>query len=256
MREPAPIIGFHSVDAFPGWDGAAAFLRGLVQRFRPARLLEIGSGANPTLDASEARRLGVHYITSDADPREVAKARSAMESRIVDAEHGPLPADLLGTQDMVFTRMVNEHIGDGRAYHRNIRALLSPTGIAVHCYASLFALPFVVNAAAPSWLSLRLWRMVGPRDEHRHGKFKAHYSWCRGPSARMIRRFQSLGYRVVEFHGYFGHNYYRRHLPFLDSLERVKTRILLSHPLPGLSAYAVVILQRARRDGRDPSPPT
>lgn len=245
-RADTPTVGYHPVDDFPGWDRAPDFLSGLVERHRPARLLELGSGANPTLDVSEARRLGVRYVTSDVDAGELSKAPPGIEALVLDAERGALPPELLGTQDLVFSRMVNEHIRDGRSYHRNILKLLAPGGIAVHCYASLYALPFVVNATAPSWLSLQLWRLVGPRDEHQHGKFRAYYSWCRGPSRRMIRRFEGLGYRVMEFHGYFGHNYYRLRLPFLQPLERIKSRLLLARPVGALTAYAVVVLQRPR----------
>ncbi len=240
-----PLVTYGSFREFPGWEQAPCYLTSLIQRFGARRVLEIGSGANPTLDVPTLAALGIRYITSDVNARELAKAPRAFEARVLNAERGPIPSDLIRSQDLVFSRMVNEHICEGRAYHANVRELLAPGGVAVHCFASLFALPFLVNVVTPSWLSLRLVRMSGPRDEYQHAKFPAYYSWSRGPSRRMIRRFTSLGYRVLEYHGYFGHNYYGPRLPVLDRLERVKTRLLVARPIPALCAYGVVVLQRA-----------
>ena len=87
--------------------------------------------------------------------------------------------------------------------------------------------------------------MVSPRDEHRHGKFRAWYSWSRGPTRRMVARFRGMGFGVLEYHGYFGHDYYERRLPLLHHLEERKTRFLLKHPIALATAYAGVVLRKA-----------
>jgi hypothetical protein len=53
-----------------------------------------------------------------------------------------------------------------------------------------------------------------------------------------------MGYEVVEYYGYFGHTYYAKKLPLLDWAHRLKTKWLLSRPIPGLTSYATVILRR------------
>jgi hypothetical protein len=47
----------------------------------------------------------------------------------------------------------------------------------------------------------------------------------------------------MTYRGYFGHSYYQR-LPFLDQLEKRKTRFLLKHPNVRFCSYAQVLLQK------------
>jgi hypothetical protein len=59
----------------------------------------------------------------------------------------------------------------------------------------------------------------------------------------MLERFQSLGFEILNFTGYFGHYYYFR-LPWIYRLERIKSRYLLKHPVPQLCCYATVVLRK------------
>jgi len=240
----APRIAYHELHEFPGWDGAPRFLSTLIEEHRPRVVLEAGSGANPTLPAGEVGRLKLRYITSDIEARELEKAPDGYETRCLDLEHGPLPGDLIGACDLVFSRMVNEHVRDGEAYHRNLYRLLAPRGLAAHCFSTLYALPFLANRLAPGMVADLLLDFFNPRDRHQQDKFRAHYSWSRGPSAAMLKRFRALGYEVLAYDGYFGHPYYQSKLCPLDWLERLKSRALLARPIPLLTAYATVILRK------------
>jgi hypothetical protein len=235
-------ISYHHVQEFPGWAKARDFLSTLIADYNPRVLLEIGSGANPTLDVETARKTGLRYITSDSNEAELAKAPLALEARFFDLEREQPPSDLLGRCDIVFSRMVKEYVSDGKKYHQNILQLLSPTGIAVHCFSTLYAFPFIVNALLSCAASERLLDFA-TGGQHQ-SKFPAHYSWSRGPSARMLRRFQDIGYDVIAYEGYFGHWYYSR-IKLLHDLEFWKTRLLISFPNPLLCSYAMVML-RAR----------
>jgi len=66
-------ISYHHVREFPGWAKAPDFLRTLIGDYQPRILLEIGSGANPTLDLEAAQKSGLRYITSDSSEAELAK---------------------------------------------------------------------------------------------------------------------------------------------------------------------------------------
>jgi hypothetical protein len=141
--------------------------------------------------------------------------------------------------------MVNEHIRDGRQYHWNIFHMLRPGGIAAHCCATLYALPFTANYILPEFLSNLLLRAISPRlDYNQHGKFHAYYSWARGPTKRMIERYETIGFRVILFDAYFGHSYYRFRFPRLHKIEELKTRLLLRYPNPNLCSFMTVVLQR------------
>jgi hypothetical protein len=140
--------------------------------------------------------------------------------------------------------MVNEHIKDGERYYRNIRDMLAPGGITMHWFSTLYALPFIMNRLLPDKLADCLLNNFAPRDRHQHQKFRAYYSWSRGPSRRMIRRFEQIGFKVLRYEGYFGHNYYAHRLPWLHKVEMKKMNWLVRHPQPGACSYAYVVLER------------
>ena len=234
-------ITYHHVQEFPDWEKAPDFLDGMIADYKPSCLLEIGSGANPTLDADTTRSRELRYITSDSEPAELAKAPAGLETRVLNLESEQPPPDLLGRCDMVFSRMVNEHVRDGERYHKNILQLLAPTGVAVHCFSTLYAGPTIANALLPGAASEKVLDFLTGR--HHHSKFSAHYSWSRGPTRRMLKRFEDIGYSVIAYRGYFGHWYYWR-LKALHHLEFWKTRALLALPNPLLCSYALVVLQK------------
>jgi 2-polyprenyl-3-methyl-5-hydroxy-6-metoxy-1,4-benzoquinol methylase len=237
-------IEFDTVARFAGWDAAPAAVSGLIREFQARRILELGSGANPTLDAETVAREGLEYTVNDISAEELAKANAVFRRLVWDASHGVPPADARSRFDFIFSRMVNEHVEDGRAYYRNIHAMLAPGGVTAHWFSTLYALPFLANKMMPEALGQFLLRRFAPRDEHRQAKFKAHYSWSRGPSARSVARFEELGFEVVRYHGYFGHIYYRRRLPWLHRWESRKAAWLARHPVPGLTSYAHVVLRK------------
>jgi hypothetical protein len=240
-------VSFRHVSEFPGWAAAPVFFSTIIATRHPRLILEVGSGANPTLSLSQIPQ-GTEYVTSDVDVDELEKAGSGYTARLLDLERGEPPADLLDKCDLVFSRMVNEHVRDGRAYHGNVFKLLAPGGVAVHCFATLYALPFVLNRILPDSLSATLLSHFMPRDGDKHGKFRAYYGWSRGPTKEMIRQFQKLGYEVVRYDGYFGHYYYRRRMKPLDRLEHAKARLLLKVPIPLLCSFATVVLRKPSGD--------
>lgn len=232
---------------FPGWTMAPAFLASVIDRESPRSVLEIGSGANPTLAPEEVAMRGLSYTTNDLDAGELAKAGPAYQTLLLDmAKAGPeeLPR---ASFDLVFSRMVNEHVVDGERYHRNIFDVLRPGGVTAHCFSTLYALPFLVNRFIPEQLASRLLDVFNPRDRYQQDKFPAHYSWSRGPTLRMLERLAGVGYDIVEYRGYFGHPYYNQPLMKpVRALEEAKTAWLCRHPIPNLTSYAVVILRKPR----------
>jgi len=243
---------------FPGWHTAPSYLRALLVREGSRTVLEIGSGANPTLGPDDVRALGVTYTTNDILESELAKAGPGYETLCLDiaaAGEQDLPA---GAFDFVFSRMVNEHVADGERYYRNVFELLAPGGTTVHCFSTLYALPFVVNRVVPERVARRILHIITPRDYYQQDKFQAHYSWSRGPTRRAIARLHSIGFEVVEYRGFFGHPYYNNYptlLRPLRALEERKAAWLRRHPIPELTSYAVVVLRKPAPDtAADPLP--
>jgi hypothetical protein len=60
----------------------------------------------------------------------------------------------------------------------------------------------------------------------------------------MIARFESLGYEVIEYTGYFGHEYYMKRLPWLHRIEELKSLFLVRHPVPQFCSYATLVLRK------------
>lgn len=244
-----PEIHYDTVEGFGGWAKAPAELVEIILRHKVRRILEVGAGANPSLAPDQVAKLGVEYTTNDVLQSELDKADGAYRKLCHDFSRDGCPESMAGTFDLVFSRMVNEHVEDGRLYHRNLRRLLRDGGLSLHWFSTLYAFPFLANWLLPESLTGRLLRAFAPRDEHRAGKFRAHYSWSRGPTQDMIRKFESTGFEVIEYRGYFGHTYYRRRFPLLHSVEMRKAAWLVRHPVPALTSYSRVLLRASASAG-------
>jgi SAM-dependent methyltransferase len=232
------------VDEFEGWDKAPKAFETFVDHYGSRAVLEIGAGANPTLPVEFVRSRGLRYTTNDISQQELDKADPIYQRLHHDFSECDPPAELHGAFDLVFSRMVNEHVRNGERYYRNIAAVLQPGGITTHWFSTLYSFPFLANRLIPEFVSKLLLRFFSPRDEFTHGKFAAYYSWGRGPTRAMIRRFEALGFEVIEYGGYFGHLYYRGKMAALHALELKKARWLAEHPIPQLTSYARVILRK------------
>lgn len=238
-------INYQSFTEFPGWSGAPDLLASLIDRYRCTRVLEVGSGANPTLSPELVRQYGLVYTTSDTSASEMEKADPIYTRLVLDLSEKMYASPKGGqTYDCVFSRMVGEHIQDAATFHANIFNLLEPGGISVHCFAALGCLPFLANRFLPEVVSSTLLNVFAPRDRDKHDKFRAYYSWGSGPTQQMITRFTGLGFEVVRYTGYFGHGYYRRRLSVLHKMEMLKTRWLVNHPIAELCSYGVIVLRK------------
>lgn len=238
-------IEYRSHIEFPGWGKMPSLIEDIIRKYRLKNILEIGAGANPTLNKSAISDLNLFYTISDVDDNELIKADDVYKKVILDLSSGNVSSE--NKYDLVFSRMTGEHIKNGGLFHKNLYNLLLPGGLAVHCLSTLYAFPFVINRLFPENLSDKILKLFAPRDEYKHGKFKAYYSWARGPSKRMIDRFKKLGYEVVQYSGYFGHNYYSK-IPVISTFEKIKAKLLLKYPLPFFTSYATIILKKPKPD--------
>jgi hypothetical protein len=238
------VVSYRPVALFPGWDKAPEFFKTIILEHSAQRILEIGSGAHPTLPPQFVEEQRLSYVTSDRSEKELEKADTTFERLVVDMSSKNIDDGLLENFDLILSRMVGEHVSDGEQYYSNIYKMLRPGGISAHCFASLWTLPFAVNRLLPEPATDLLLRMFAPRDRYKYGKFKAYYSWSRGPTKKMIRRFEDIGYEVVCYTGYFGHGYYGIKMPWLQPIEDIKSKFLLRNPIPQLCSYATLILRK------------
>jgi SAM-dependent methyltransferase len=244
LRDERISISFHHFVDYEGrLDKFPAFIESVIEARHPVTVWEIGAGANPALSREFVERYGIDYTALDAEASELDKAtyKAKLVARDI-CKADDLPENVA---DLVFSRMACEHFSDGVAAHRNVCRILKPGGVAVHCFPTMYTLPFLVNRAVSESCSRFLLNLFLPRDYYHHDKFPARYHLCRGPIPSQLKKLGQLGFEICEYRGFFGHRYYLNgHLKPLHWLEELKTRILLKSPNPYLTAYATVILRK------------
>lgn len=214
----------------------------LIQNHPIQHVCEIGGGANPLLKADINSDPNLIYSIIDISESELNKAPDTYQKIKANISATDFSTDQ--AYDLIFSRMLAEHIQDAPLFHRNVHSMLSPGGLAVHFFPTLYTLPFCLNLLIPEKLSDYLLNRFAPRDSYRHAKFPAYYHWCRGPLKSQIQKFQCLQYEVIEYRGCFGHPRYYDKLKWLQYLHNLKTDILLKKPQPLLTSYACVILRK------------
>jgi SAM-dependent methyltransferase len=225
------------------WPEYKIKLLDLIHSMSLKKICDIGGGANPLLDNEDLIEHGISYTLLDISQTELDKAPTHIHKVRADVSSPSFSAP--EKYDLIFSKMLAEHIEDAEQFHKNVLNALAPGGYAVHFFPTLYTLPFLANYLFPERASTQLLRLFSPRDEYQAAKFPAYYNWCRGPMPSQIERLESLGFSVVEYCGIFGHrNYYRRVRP-LEKLHDLKTDLLMKHPIPALTSFAIVVLQKA-----------
>lgn len=233
-------------DTSGAWHDFNAMIKRLIGEGSLKKVCEIGGGANPLLKPEYISVHGLDYTILDISEEELDKAPSEYKKLVAD-----ITVRSMNTQqqfDLVFSRMLAEHVRDAEIFHTNVRALMVEGGFACHFFPTLYALPFVINLMLPERLTDSLLHVLSPRDRHKQGKFPAYYRWCYGPTGKQIERLESLGYAVSEYKGFFGHAGYYRKIPIIRDMHPYITRLLLEHPTPYLTSYAYVILKKSSSD--------
>ncbi len=231
------------VNSLDLWQGYSEFLLETAHRNGVSAVAELGGGANPVIADTDVWGFVPKRVVFDISAEELAKSDGDVEKRVADLSK-PLNEGL-DSYDLIFSKMLCEHLPDAEVFHRNCFNLLRGGGVAVHFFPTLFATPFIVNRIIPEGLGASILGRIDSRrvNDPRFGKFPALYKWCTGPTQKTLQRYRGIGFEIAEWRGGFGHEYYNRIAP-LAAVERAKTRFLLKHPQPMLTSYAVVVLRK------------
>lgn len=248
MKRSAATLGqVHYATSRNAWLGYPGYVQDMIIRSGARHVLELGGGANPAIPLEFLREHGVEYTVLDISPTELAKAPAGYHKVCGDIGAAELAFDgIEGRHDLVFSKMLAEHVKNGEQMHRNVFRLLAPGGKAIHYFPTLYAPPFVANRLMPERVADRLlqWLEPGREKDGNKGKFPAYYSWCRGPTRRQFARLQGLGYVVDEYIGFFGHHAYYRRIPGMRNLHRWFSSWLVEHPFPTLTSACYVVLSK------------
>ena len=218
-------------------------IKDLILQISAVNICEIGGGCYPLLSLEYIQQNHINYTILDISEQELSKAPQGYNKIVADICN-PNQLTNVGKFDLIFSQMLAEHVPDGKSFHNNIYNLLVKGGVAFHFFPTLYATPFILNRIIPETLSSWLIAWLTSRKEIKRDKFPAVYSWCRGPTKRQINNFTNLGYEIVEYIGWFGHEYYYYKLPIILAVHRLFTGVLLRFPTPLFTSFAYVTLQK------------
>ena len=210
------------------------------------RFCDVGGGAKPVVSIAQIQKFDLEYVVFDESQDQLNKTPLGYhlyQGSILDSAAVSELVGQRGAFDVVVSRWTAEHIPDGKLFHEQIFMMLRPGGTAIHFFPTLYSLPFLLIRLLSSDVSSSLLFRAFPK---RQVKFPAYYSWCRGPSDRQLRRLQAVGFSVDRYVGYFGHSFYARVKP-LHLAHKAFTGMLLRHPLPSMTSFALVVLTRPPR---------
>lgn len=228
------------------WDNFHATVVHLAKRLRATRILEIGGGRSPMFSGEEITELGVDYVVNDRVQRELDKAPPFGSKARFDIAGAAteLPNDLLCTVDLVFSKMVFEHVSDAISAYTNIHALLRPNGVGLNFHPVLYSPPFIINRILPEHLSNRLVNLIqnNLRSDDGVPKFPARYDYCViRPAVRS--RIGSIGFSEVCQIPFFGHSYLNN-IPVIRELERSLHTLAAKMDLQLLASFAYTIVRK------------
>ena len=216
---------FAAIGVDPDADGDwawANFKRTVVEFrkiFTAQRLIEIGGGRDPLFNLQEIGQLGVEMTINDILPGELAVLPPGHRAAAFDVAGDPAQiGEFRDAFDFVFSRMVFEHVSDGRRAWENVFELLAPGGLALTFVPTLYAFPFVVNRLLPDKLASTIVKAIYKnRTDEKDPVFPARYSWC-FTDARLTKMLSQIGYRDVHVLPMYGHGYYKA-LPFMHGIH-------------------------------------
>jgi SAM-dependent methyltransferase len=207
------------------------------------RHLEIGAGRDPLFQPDEAAKLGLDITLNDISAHELSLAPSGYGKMQCDIASPEAP-DILGRgkYDLVYCRMVMEHVPDVQAMWRNINAILAPGGVALAFFPTLYAVPYVLNGLMPERLSRFLLETIFPerKPDGDDPKFPAHYDYCFSDEAKMMPMLRNAGFSDAVILPFWGYAYFWK-FPGIKQIDAAFNQIAARRDWRKVSSFAYVI---------------
>lgn len=220
------------------WDNYENVVRGLARILKAKRLLEVGGGRDPLFKADELSSLGIEMTINDISQTELDVLPDSYRKACFDVA-GDISrvANLRGTFDLAFSRMVFEHVADGQRAWKNLYELLAPGGVALAFIPTLYSFPFVVNWLIPDDVAAKIVKaLYRNRTDDADPVFPARYSWTFASEKKMKPMLDAIGYSEVQVLPFYGHGYFEPfpvvrdiHNAFTEVARRADWRLLASY---------------------------
>jgi SAM-dependent methyltransferase len=225
-----------------GWQQYRPTLLKLVEQFQLQDAMEIGGGRSPSFDQETIQQHFGSYSVNDIAQSELDRSPDYVAKQCFDvaAKNDNLPEE---SYDLLFSKMVFEHIPDAEQAYRNIHTLLRPGGIAVNFMPTLFCPPFVINLLLPERLGKKILEFFFPtRNDDGHPKFPAYYDWCFSTEKRR-QRIQALGFSEVEIVPFYHHGYFEK-IPGLKQVDGLFSSLAEKRDWRFFTSYAYAIVRK------------
>jgi len=227
------------------WQHYKSTIQNLIAVLNARTILEIGGGRWPLLDGDEIRSKGIRYVVNDISSSELALAPPYVEKVCFDiSQETASDSDhLAGKIDLMFSKMVFEHVSDSHQAYRNIYRLLSPGGVCLNFHPVLYSLPFVVNWMLPEQLSARLLHLFFPyRSPDKVPKHPAKYDHC-WVSKGEQEELRSIGFRSVYQVPFWHHDYFQK-IPGLYHADATLARVAERNNWTGLASFCYTCVMK------------
>jgi SAM-dependent methyltransferase len=208
-------------------------------------VMEIGAGRRPMLTGEEIASRNVAYTANDISESELARAPSWVNKACFDiAGKADLnSASLASRYDLIYSRMVFEHIPDTRRAYANILQLLVPGGFCINYHPVLYSPPFLINHILPNAVTAPILRMFkSRRHDGDEPKFPAKYDRC-VISAKFRSELRGLGFREVWQIPFFYHGYFEK-IPGLFQLDAWLSRLAEHRDWQALASFCYTIAMK------------
>lgn len=227
------------------WANYLPTVRAVIAEQRARAVIEIGGGRAPALTREEIDALGIEYTCSDIMASELARAPEWVKTAHFDVQTDDKArvAPFAGSYDIVFSRMVMEHVESYERAYSNIYDLLRPGGVSLAFHPVYYALPFVVNAVLPEHVTRAMLARIFPnRNNDEIPKFPAYYSGCR-ISRRIRERLTEIGFSDVWQVPFYGHTYYGK-FPVVREIHAAATKAITAMDFRLMSSFCYTIVRK------------
>jgi len=215
-------------------------IENMIRNFGLTKAMEIGGGRDPLFQSEEIKKLRLDFTVNDVSQHELDLAPMFIKKACFDIggriEH-------TNTYDIIFSKMVFEHVSDVEQAYNNIRSLLNPEGICINFHPVLYAFPFLFNSLIPERLSTIVVNILQDgRDMDNIPKFPARYDWCYASRAQR-ERILKIGFAEVVIVPFWGHSYFFKFPPLQKGVDFV-SRFFANRNNLTFASYAYTIVRK------------
>lgn len=229
------------------WSHYEELVLRLSSRFGLSVLCEIGGGRDPGFLPTNPALRGLSLTVNDIDqheldcaPQGLAKACFNIAGDLSETDARP------GSFDLMFSRMVFEHVDGVERAWNNIHTLLKPGGVALAFFPTLYAPVFMVNCMIPEKLSRAIVHALYParRDGGSDPKFPALYDHCVSSERALRPMLEKAGFSDIHVQPFWGHGYFKR-MPVIREADDLFNRLAARIDWRLMSTHAFVLVRKA-----------